>query len=283
MALDLEIDLRSVRDDCMESTLYTTNETLIAGILLALLLAATEAGFRIGRRDKSRIDEKTRSQISVLQGSVLGVLGLLLGFTISMAVSRFESRKQIVLDEANAIGTAYLRTSLLPEPDRAYIAGRLRDYLDLRLEYSRAGDDETTLKNADAVKMAREQLARVQNDFWTRAVSRAQQNPNPVTTGLLLQSLNQVIDLDAARWMALNNHVPETVVHVNTFIAVLAIILVGYSFGLGGQRHLFSVCLLAIAVTATLIVIIDLDRSRQGLITVSQQPLIDLQKQLSNQ
>lgn len=272
----------NVNSDCMESTLYTTSEALIAGVLLLLLLAATEAGFHFGRRDKARIDEKTKSQISVISGAVLGILGLLLGFTISMAVSRFDTRKQLVLDEANAIGTAYLRTSLLPEPDRTYIAGRLRDYLDLRLEYSRAGDDATTLKNANAVKMAREQFARVQNDLWTRAVSRAQQNPNLVTTGLVLQSLNQVIDSDAARWMAFNNHVPETVVYINIFIALLAITLIGYSFGLAGQRNLLSVCLLAIAVTATLLVIIDLDRSRQGLITVSQQPLIDLQRQLSN-
>ena len=265
------------------STLYTTNEALIAGVLLLSLLAATEAGFYFGRRAKSRIEEKTKSQISVIQGSVLGVLGLLLGFTISMAVSRYEMRKQLVLEEANAIGTSYLRTTLLPEPDRSYIAGRLRHYLDLRLQYSRAGDDVSTLKNVNAVRAAREQIARLQNDFWTRAASRAQTDANPVTTGLVLQSLNQVIDLDAARWMALNNHVPETVVYVNALVALLGATLVGYSIGLVGRRHLFSVVLLSLAITVTLVVIIDLDRARQGLIVVTQQPLIDLQQQLSSQ
>jgi len=264
------------------STLYTTNELLIAGILLLSLLAATETGLYFGDRAKSRIDEKTKSQISLIQGSVLGVLGLLLGFTLSMAVSRFETRKQLVLEEANAIGTSYLRTGLLPEPDRSYIAGRLRDYLDLRLQYSRAGNDVSTLKNVNAVRAAREQVARLQNDFWTRAVSRAQKDANPYITGLLLQSLNQVIDLDAARWMAFNNHVPETVVYVNAFVALLATTLVGYSIGLVGRRNLFSVALLSIAITVTLVVIIDLDRARQGLIVVTQQPLIDLQQQLSS-
>lgn len=262
------------------SVLYSTDETLIAGLLFVLLLAATELGFRLGRRRYSRTNDRTKAEISIIQGSVLGVLGLLLGFTISMAVSRFELRKQLVLEEANAIGTSYLRTDLIPEPDRSYIARLLRDYLGLRLQYARAGDDVHTLTNANAVKNAREKIQSVQSDFWLRAIACAQKDPNPVTTGLLLQSLNQVIDLDAARWTAFNNHVPETVVYVNAFIAFLSTILVGYSMGLVGQRDLLSVLLLSVAITTTLIVIIDLDRSQQGLITVTQQPLIDLQEQL---
>jgi hypothetical protein len=111
------------------SVLYTTNEALLAGVMFLILFAATELGFRLGRRANSRVSERTKTQISVIQGSMLGVVGLLLGFTIAMAVSRFELRKKLVLDEANAIGTSYLRTDLLPEPDRVYIAQQLRDYL----------------------------------------------------------------------------------------------------------------------------------------------------------
>lgn len=264
------------------SPFYTSNEALIAAVLFLLILLATEAGFHLGRRAESRISEKTQSQIAIIQGSVLGILGLLLAFTISMAVSRFELRTQLVLDEANAIGTSYLRTQLIPEPDRSYIAGRLREYVELRLRYSRAGDDVSTLKNPTAVRNAREEAHRLQNDSWLRAVSRAEKDSNPVTTGLLLLSLNEVIDLDAARWMALNNRVPATVIDMNVLVALVAAILVGYAIGLTRQRNLFSVCLLAAAITITLIVIIDLDRSRQDLITVSQQPLIDLEQQLSS-
>ncbi|HET9831794.1 MAG TPA: hypothetical protein VFP91_08795 [Vicinamibacterales bacterium] len=248
---------------------YTINEAVLAVGLFLLLLAATEAGFHLGRRAKSKVDEKTKSQIPVIQGSVLGVLGLLLGFTISMAVSRFETRKQLVLEEANAISTSYLRAALLPEPDRSYITGRLRDYLDLRVELARTRKDVST---------SHDQIRRLQNDVWTRAVAQAERDPNPVKTGLLLQSLNQMIDLDAARWMALNNHVPETVVYENAFVALLATTLVGYSFGVvGGKRHLFSVMLLTVAIAVTLLVIIDLDSARRGLIVVTQQPLVDLQ------
>jgi hypothetical protein len=264
------------------SLLYTINEGLIASVLFFSLLASMEVGFRLGRRAESTIEAKTKSQIPRIQGSVLGVLGLLLGFTISMAVSRFEIRKQLVLEEANAVGTSYLRTALIPEPDRSYIARRLREYVELRLQYSRAGDDVSNLKDAEAVKTAREEIRSVQNDFWNRAASHAQSDPNPVTAGLLLQALNQVIDLDAARWMAFNNHVPETVVYLNAFVALLASTQVGYSLGLAGKRRLFSAFLLSLAITVTLTVIIDLDRSRQGLITVTQQPLIDLERRLSN-
>lgn len=265
------------------SALYTANEALIACVVFLLLLVAAELGFRLGRAGYSRISEKTKEEISVIQASVLGILGLLLAFTISMAVSRFEQRKQLVVDEANAIGTSYLRTDLIPEPDRGYIAKRLREYVGLRLRFARTGDDVATLRNAGAVKNAREEMQRAETDFWQRAIACAQRDPNPVTTGLLLQSLNEVVDLDAARWAAFNNHVPETVIYANAFVALLATILVGYSIGLLGQRNPFSVILLCIAITITLIVIIDLDRSRQGLITVTQEPLVELQEQLSAQ
>jgi len=92
------------------SPIYTTSEALIACVLLLLLLAAAEGGLRLGRRAESRIDERIKAQISIIAGSMLGVLGLmLLGFTMSMAVSRFEMRKQLVLEEANAIALNYCR------------------------------------------------------------------------------------------------------------------------------------------------------------------------------
>jgi len=256
------------------SPLYTTNEALVAAILFFLLLAAAEAGFRLGRRQESTLSEKTKTQVAVIEGSVLAILGLLLAFTISMAVSRFETRKQLVLEEANTIGTSYLRTELVPEPDRSYIANRLREYVNLRVQYIRAGDDVRVLTDANALKRARQEAEHLQEDFWRRAVLQAQKEPNPVTVGLLLQSLNEVIDLDADRWTAFRDHVPWTVVHMDALAALLAAVLVGYALGLARQRNLISVALLSLAVTLSLIVIVDLDRSRQGLITVTQQPIL---------
>lgn len=256
-------------------------EPLIAGVLLALLFAAMEAGFRLGRKAKSKVDEDTKAQISVIAGSILGVLGLLLGFTVSMSVSRFETRKQLVLEEANAIGTSVLRTQLLPEADRDYISGRLREYVDLRTRHVRAGDDVRILNNPEALKAARKESSELQKDFWSRAVACALRDPNPIKTGLLLQSLNQVIDLDAARWMAYKNHVPEAVVYVDSLVALLATTLIGYQIGLTGRRNMFSESFLCLAIVLVIMVIIDIDRPRRGLVTVSQQPMLDLQEQLS--
>jgi hypothetical protein len=269
----------SRREPCLEiavhiDLLYGANEWVIAFLLLVLMLAVNELGFRLGRHAESKTTEKTKSEISVVAGSIVGVLGLLLGFTMSMAVARFEARKELVLDEANAIGTSYLRTQLLPAPEGSEIASLLIDYVNLRVEYARPDQDFERLKTV------RKQTARVQNEFWSRAVAYAQKDPNPVRAGLILQSLNQVIDFEAARWIAFLNRVPAPVIYVNGIVALLAVNIVGYAFGVSGRRQVFSAFLLALAISVVLAVILDLDRPRRGFIQVSQQPMIDLQDQL---
>ena len=255
-----------------EGFLYETNETIIYFAFFALMLAATEAGFRLGRKYEAIIPDKIKSQVSAVEAAVLSVLGLLLGFTMFMAVTRFEARKQLVLDEANAIGTSCLRTELLPAPEGSEIASLLRQYINVRVQYGTVGNDLAQLGTLRA------QTARLQNEFWTRAVAYGQKDPNPVRAGLLLQSLNQAIDLESARQMAFQNHVPESVIYTNGIVGLLAALLVGYTFGLEGRRQIFSMWVLAVAITLVLALIIDLDRPRSGFIRVSQQPMIDLQQ-----
>jgi hypothetical protein len=253
-----------------ESFLYRTPEVIIQCAFLALTLAAAEVGFRVGRKFEASTSDNTRSQISTIQAAILGVLALLLGFTMSMAVSRFEVRKQLVLDEANAIGTSFLRTQLLPAPEGPEIESLLRQYVNVRVQYGTAGND---LARLDSLRI---QTAHLQTEIWTRAAIYAQRDPNPVKAGLLLQSLNQVIDLEASRWMAIQNHVPESVLSVNAVVGLLAATLVGYAFGVNGRRNFFAMCALALAITLVLAVIIDLDRPRSGFMRSSQQPMIDL-------
>ena len=242
----------------------------------AILIAASEAGFRLARKAESRSAENAKSQLGAVEGGILALLGLLLGFTMSMAVTRFEVRKQLVLDEANAIQTSYLRTRLIPAPDSTEIANLLREYVVVRLHYADVVDD------LDQLQTTREEAEHLQNEFWTRAVAYGQKDPDPVKAGLLLQSLNQAIDLESARWMAYQNHVPPTVIYVNFVVALLATTLVGYAFGRQGQRQLFSTTMLVLAITVVLAVIIDLDQPRQGFIKGSQQPLVDLQHLLTS-
>ena len=258
----------------MGEILHEANELTLGLVFFALMVAASEAGFRLGRRPGKQTSEDTKSQITTVEAGIIGILGLLLGFTMSMAVTRFEVRKQLVLEEAQAIGTAYLRTQLLPAAEGKEIADLLRAYTNVRVASEEVRDIHKQ------IIASRRESARLQDAFWQRAVTYGQKDPNVVRAGLLLQSLNEVIDLDAARWMAFQNHVPETVIYVIAVVALLAAMVVGYTFGLGGIRQLVWICTLSLAIMLVLAVIIDLDRPREGLIRVSQQPLIDLQKEL---
>jgi hypothetical protein len=234
------------------------------------MLAATEIGFRLGRGRQASTPANTKLQVSTVGATLLGVLALLLGFTMTMAVSRFDVRRQLLVDEADAIGTACLRTQLLPPPEGAEITGLLRQYIDVRVQYGTAGID---LARLDSL---RTQTAQLQTELWTHAVAYAQRDPNPVKAGLLLQSLNRAFDLEAARWMAFQNRVPASVMFVNTVVSLLAAMLVGYAFGMDGRRDIFSMFLLALSITLVLAVITDLNRPRSGFIRSSQQPMIDL-------
>jgi hypothetical protein len=253
-----------------ESLLYQTHEVIIQGAFFAFMMAATEAGYRFGRKSETNVPDNTKSQITTVEAALLGILALLLGFTMSMAVSRFENRKQLVLEESDAIGTSLLRARLLSSPAGIEIEGLLRQYVNVRVEYGNAGDNLPRLEQLNT------QTAQLQMELWTRATAYAQQNPNPVQAGLLLQSLNQTFDVGEARWMAFQNHVPESVIYVNAAVSLLSAMLVGYSFGVSGRRNLFSMGMLALSITLVLAVIIDLDRPRSGFIRGSQQPMIDL-------
>ena len=249
--------------------LYTTREIFIQFAFLLLLVVATEAGFRFGRRAAAKA-ERVGSQISSVEAGILAVLGLLLGFTMSMSVTRYETRKQLVLQEANALGTSCLRAQLLPEPARKEVLDLLHQYIEIRVAYGDSREDP------EHIAALRGQATRLQQQFWSRTVAYARESPNPVTNGLLLQSLNESIDLEAARWMSRNDHVPDAVIYTIALLGVLAALLVGYSFGIRGRRQPFAIWALAIAITIVLAVIVDLDRPRSGFIRVSQQPMIDL-------
>jgi hypothetical protein len=253
-----------------EGFFYGTHEVIIQCIFFASMLAATEAGFRLGRNSEASISAETRSQITTVGAALLGILALLLGFTMSMAVSGFEVRKQLVLDEANAIGTSVLRAQLLPAPEGPEIGNLLRQYINVRVQYGTSGDDLARLNDLHA------ESGHLQTELWIRAAAYAQKDPNPVKAGLLLQSLNEAIDLETARWTTFQNRVPQNVIYVDAMVGLLAAVLVGYLFGANGRRNIFSMCVLTLAITLVLSVIIDLDRPRSGFIGASQQPMIDL-------
>jgi hypothetical protein len=254
--------------------LYGLNEWLIVTIVIALFLSAIEIGFRLGRWGKEKGSEPVRSQVNTLQAASLGMLALLLGFTFSMALSRFDTRKQLVLDEANAIGTTYLRAQLLPDPVRKEVSDLLRRYVDVRLEFYRGGINRSRLQKVD------EETEKLHKALWAYAITMAGQDPRAIPSGLFTQSLNEVIDLHAKRVTAMGNHVPESIFILLLLVAILSLGLVGYGTGIGRDRNLLPTLISVILIASVILLIMDLDRPRRGLITVSQQSMVDLQKSL---
>ena len=254
--------------------LYGLNEWLIALIICTLFLCAIEIGFRLGRREKSKDNELTKSQINMLQAASLGLLALLLGFTFSMALARFDTRKQLVLDEANTIGTTYLRAQLLPDPARKEVSDLLRRYVDVRLEFYQSGINQRKLQRVN------EETDKIHKALWAYAIAAGGQDSRAIPTGLFIQTLNEVIDLHAKRVTAMENHVPESIFILLSIVAILSLGLVGYGAGMGRDRNLLPMLISVILVASVILLIMDLDRPRRGLITVSQQSMVDLQENL---
>jgi hypothetical protein len=256
--------------------LYRTNEWVILGVSIALFLLAIEAGFRLGRRSRPSVSEHAKSQINTIQGAMLGLLALLLGFTFAMAISRFEVRKQLVLDEANAIHTTFLRAQLLPQPQRQEVSNLLRQYVEVRLKFYQAGVDQDRLRKAE------NQAEQLHLLLWSHAAALGEKDPRAVTTGLFIQSLNEVIDLYSKRLTALENHVPEIILVLLYSVALVANGLIGYGCGLGERRNFYVTLMASMLIVFVILVIVDLDRPRRGLIGVSQERMLDLQHSLES-
>ena len=234
-------------------------------------LLCYEGGFRFGRWYQVRTPGEQEGPTSVLVGAVLALLAFLLAVTMGMASDRFDARRAIVLDEANSIGTTYLRAGYLPEPASSQIRELLREYVPLRIVVT----DTTNI--ADDVQRSREILA----ETWAIAEGIAKTTDKGDLMALFLDSLNQTIDLHETRVVAgLYARVPETVVLLLVGGSALGLAMVGYSAGLTKRRGLLNAIVLVLALGAVIMIVIDLDRPRQGFIQVSQQPLIDLQGQI---
>jgi hypothetical protein len=252
---------------------YMMPEWVVAILFFGLMVAASEIGYRMGLR--SRTAEKTKTLVPVITGSILALLGLLLGFTVSMSVGRYDARRRLVLEEANAIRVAYLRLQAIPPPESTELQNLLRQYAANRLRVSQAAFDIQRLQQG------KEEDARLQSELWSRAAALALRNPQSVPAGLLMESLNNVFDLENSRWIGFVAQVPKAVIYVNMLMGLVAALMVGYEFGLTGHRHPLSEALLIVSVTMVMAVIVELDRAHSGVIRVSQQPLVDLQRQLA--
>ncbi len=259
----------------LETILYRVFATQWQMLLVVTVtfVVAAEIGFRIGLRLHRENDQPRKAQIGGVQGAILGLLALLLGFTFAMAVGRYESRRQLVLDEANAIGTTYLRAALLPEAHQADVEALLRQYVDARLDFYDAGADRGQQDAAEKT------TAELQRELWAHAVAAGKDAPTPLAT-TFITALNETIDLDAARVNALRTHVPVAVWLLVLIVAAVGCYACGYAAGASGARSTFANLILPLLIAVVITLIGDLDRARGGLIDIKQQPLIDLKESL---
>ena len=252
--------------------LYELNLGVILFGTLLILILSLMVGYWGGRKVRKKSGED--SQVNTIQAATLGLLGLLLAFTFSMAVARYETRRGLVLQEANAIGTAYLRTQLLPEPYRTQAGDLLREYVDTRLEFYDAGVDPVRLQ------LAIDKTEQIQTELWQEAIAVSAIDPRSVPAGLFIQSLNEVIDLHAARLAAMKNRVPDVIIDLIFIASILTLGLLGYTLGMAQQRSFVPTLLALLLIVVIIGVIIDLDRPRRGLIRVSQESIIQLQQSI---
>jgi hypothetical protein len=242
------------------------SDLLVAGGLFGLLLAALEVGYRAGRRE-SEDGGAGSSQVGAIQGAVLGLFGLLLGFSFAAAGTRFLERQDLIVTEANAIGTAFLRADLLDEPHRSELRSALERYTSHRLELS--AHIRRGLSAAD-----HEEIARLHARIWSAA--RAGVTARPATMLAVLAPVNEVIDLHALRLGASRKHLPLLVLGLLIACSAIAVAVIGYGCGMGGRRRTPMTTALAILIGTGLWITIDLDHPRAGLMQLSDAPLAEL-------
>jgi hypothetical protein len=260
----------------MREFLYGQDSFLIAAALLTMLFAAMATGARIGLKRQPSADEHYRQHVSTLLGSILGLLALLLGFSFSMALQRYEGRSDAVVDEANAIGTTWLRAQLLPAAVQGQVRDALRDYVELRVDAGRISLDREESRQAVLVRSTA-----LLDRLWILTGQAVAIDPGPATSGLFIQTLNDTIDSFGRRDALLNRHVPELVLFLLHGAVLMTGGLLGYSCGIAGHRPSAAAFVFGLLVVAVVFVITDIDRPRRGLIQVNQASLVNLAAEIA--
>jgi len=242
--------------------------------LLALLFVANEVGYRFGLRSNPDESERSRSVSSGIKTAIFGLVALLLAFSYSMSSGRYMGRVQLVVDEANAIGTCYLRADLLSEPARGTIRTALRRYTDLRIEHFahalEAGEYNRTTAGMDSCLTA----------LWSGVKEAAQEDRTQIVPSLIVPAANAVIDLSAERAWATHNQLPAPVLLLLTVCMLVSAGLMGHSSGQVRYRHIVLWIAMNLLIMLVLFVVVDFDRSKRGLIQISNAPLTELQRSM---
>jgi hypothetical protein len=252
---------------------FSLSSLAVAVLVTAVVGGVTAAGVVLGRYLRKH-SETLREPFGVLQAALLGVVGLILAFGLSLAVGRYEDRRAAVVAEANAIGTTYLRAQLLAEPQRSRALALLREYTDLAIQLSHDVPASTQMKRTAAAEGI------VQRRLWALAGEALDRAPVASGPRLYVDSLNSTIDMQTVRISGLNNRVPGAVLALEVIGAAAALGLLGLYLSVLG-RGVLPVVLAAALISMLLLVTFDLDRPVRGLITVPSTPLDSLRASMA--
>lgn len=246
----------------------------IAGGLFVGMLVLQETGRRLGARRLARDPEGIRT--GAIEGAVFGLLGLLMAFTFSGAASRFDDRRHLVIEEANMIGTAWLRIDVLPASAQPELRELFRRYLDSRLETYRK------LPDLEAAKLELARSASLQSEIWTAAVAASRTSDTTAASMLLLPALNQMIDITTTRTKVTEIHPPPIMFVMLGAVALISALVAGYGMAGAKTRSWIHIVAFASVVAATVYVILDIEYPRIGLIRVDaiDQVLVDLRRSM---
>ncbi len=238
---------------------------------VAIILISVEEGFRLGRQGAKRSADEKESPVAAMGGAVLGLVAFMLAFTFSIASGRYDTRKELVREDAGAIRTAYLRADFLEEADRAEAKGLLRGYLDYRVEFARAGGAQGRSEAEGAILEAHGRM-------WGIAVENARKDMNSDVGALFLESINDVINVHALRvTVALDTRIPVGIWAILYAISVLGMMAVGYQAGIAGSQRSRTSVILAVSFALVMTLIAGMDRPNTPFMSVTQKPLADLQ------
>jgi hypothetical protein len=256
------------------SAFYLIDHRLIGLVMVALLLAASEIGYRLGLAREGAPDS-LRTLMSGTGAAMLGLLGLLLGFALSMAIARWDARRDVIIREANAIGTLSMRAGLLEDPLRSQLRETLREYSDARIALGGSRN------HPDLLSSARSESEALHVTIW----SVVEQANRPTTANATLASLigatNELIDLHELRLASLENHLPPALFLLLLALAALSVAFLGWSFGAASHRGRAPMVMLALLIGAVLLLIMDVNRPQRGMVAVGVAPLERAEESIS--
>jgi hypothetical protein len=245
------------------------------GVLLLTILCilvAIQIGQCLGRYAVKRWGKLQEAPVGSVVGAALGLLAFMLAFTFQITTNRFDTRKELLLEEVGSIRDTYLRASLLPEPQRTESRTLLREYVDQRLNVAA---DRVDLQQVVA------RSEKIHRALWVQAESLAALDRSSEVYALFTSSLNNVIDLHYKRVTVLLHYKLQPVIlWVLYFIAFVSMMILGFQYGISGKAHFVVDLSLALIFSAVMLLILALDRPEEGFLKINQQPLLSLQKQI---